>query len=64
MRYIGPKEAMTKLVDFVMPHNCRKELRLAAARHRAAVLDALDLIQSHPDKITRAIKEDRRAKPR
>lgn len=51
---------LQRAVDFAMPQNCRKALRIAAAKQHATVLDTLDLLQCNADKLTCALKEDRR----
>lgn len=55
---------MQRLVDFLIPNNCRAELKLAAARNAHALGEVIDLLRGHPHQLTEAMKSERRSKRR
>lgn len=44
------RKILHRLVDFIMPRNCRKELKIAAAQNAASCLDAICLLREHNEK--------------
>lgn len=55
---------MHKLVDFLMPGNCRRSLHSAAEFNRVMIADVLSLIQCNSSELTCEIKQDRRTTER
>lgn len=58
------RHLMQKIVDLIMPHNCRQALKHAAELNKSVADDALALLINNPQKIIAELKSDRRNTPR
>jgi len=59
MRYTG-KESQQGFFRALFTQKCKHDLRVAAAKNKATIHDALDLFRNNPDKIVSVMKQDRR----
>lgn len=58
------KKFYHRVVDFLMPNNCRAKLENAFAENKRACSDLLSYIDKNEHNLVAALKTDRRAKER
>lgn len=54
------RKIIQAIADAVFPNNCRRELKIAAAKNAQAIDSVLELLRAHPEKIIHVLKEERR----